>query len=74
MARGPSAWVEHHVGVDAPSRTERRAPRQLGVAEMIVTTSKELEVHTALALRLHHRNLQGQADEEDEESEGPPDL
>ena len=42
----PTAWAEFHVEEEGPSRTERWAPRQLGLEDMVVT--KTLKVHSAI--------------------------
>ena len=46
----PSAWAEFHEEEERLSRTERWAPRQLGLGDMVI--SRTLKVHSAFSVSL----------------------
>jgi hypothetical protein len=46
----PSAWAEFHEEEERQSRTERWAPRQLGLGDMVI--SRTLKVHSAFSVSL----------------------
>ena len=44
----PTAWAEFHEEEERPSRTERWAPRKLGMGDMVIT--RTLKVHYAISV------------------------